>query len=483
MSLPGSPFMKTLILKHSAISSTTNTRGQDVLSIQGKRSNINHVGGSLNRHLRKHSGHFKRNSLSDKKRRSWASSTGVVGACDNGERNSESSSFGQQLSWRSSCGGMRKGLSCHPRDIYQQSIHPSTTTQVPLYHQQARHPYMLSYSPSTYLEAHADRLPYVDDSTAVSPAISELDNSFPFLPTSTYFNYPNQISQNYCNNHQMYYCNQSNLDHNHYHYYHNGTTSPPPCSSLNQHSSPHSTTHSASKVSQDSSFPNTGKLGYRSLISSPNHSTHHPSIKHFTRNERSELNQREEGTAIPYSSCLTHCVNHSTSLEVNNKHLNYCNNTSALQPMNPKDAAFRTYDLQVGMTKPSDSGGFLMNSVGEVCHACLIEASDKKLFNYHHFNTNNHLHAANINNLMRDPNDYNTMHSGDFRSRHNSYCSHASRWSYSSHIVDPIQNLRSPTPCLIGSPSREIVSSKSHTILPIEMVNGAGHDNMIQNSG
>ena len=84
---------------------------------------------------------------------------------------------------------------------------------------------------------------------------------------------------------------------------------------------------------------------------------------------------------------------------------------------------------------------------------------------------------------MRDPNDFNNMHSGDFRSRHNSYCSHASRWSYSSHIVDPIQNLRSPTPCLIGSPSRDIASCKSPTILPIEMVNGAGQDNMMQMSG
>ena len=161
--------------------------------------------------------------------------------------------------------------------------------------------------------------------------------------------------------------------------------------------------------------------------------------------------------------------------------------SSALRPVIQKDdGEFKKYDLPVGVTKASDSSGFLMNSVGEVCNACLIDASDKKLFNYHHYN--NHLHAANIimrdpNNLMRDPNDFNNMYSGNFRSRHNSYCSHASRWSYSSHIVDPIQNLRSPTPGLNASPSREFSSRKSSAMLSIERVNGSGQDHIIQISG
>ena len=81
---------------------------------------------------------------------------------------------------------------------------------------------------------------------------------------------------------------------------------------------------------------------------------------------------------------------------------------------------------------------------------------------------------------MRDPNDF---YGDGFRSRHNSYCSHASRWSYSSHIVDPVQNLRSPTPCFNASPSRDMSSHKSSSILPIEKVNGAGLGNNIQQSG
>ena len=481
MSLPGSPFMKTLILKHSTIPST-NTRGQDVFSVHGKRSNINHVGGSLNRHTRKHSGRFKRNSLSDKKRSSWTSSTGVVGACDtNGERQSEASSFDQQVSWRSSCGGMRKGLTCHPRDMYQQSINPPTTSSlVPFQHQQSKHPYMLSYSPSTYLEAHADRLPYVDDSTAVSPAISELDNTFTFMQTSNFlFHYPNQLSQNHCNHHQMN-CNQSNLDHNHYHYYQNGANSPPPCSSLNIHSSPHSTTHSASKASQDSSLPPTsGKIGYRSLISSPAHSSH-PS-KHMARNGSNDpdMAPQREGTVQHYS-----CLTHLGVGDLTNKHSKYSNNTSMKQQINPRNIELRSCEFQDGIAKQSEHlGGVMVNSVGEeVCTTCLIDASDKRLFNHHNFN--NHLNAVNIHNLIRDPNDMNNLYGEDFRSRHNSYCSHASRWSYSSHIADPVQNLRSPTPCFIPSPSRDISSHKSISILPIEKVNGAGPGkNILQQSG
>ena len=474
MSLPCSPFTKTLILKHAELSPFPTTRGQDVLSIKGKRSNINHVGGSLNRHLSKHTGHLKRSSLSARKRSSWASSTGVVKSSENDERNSEASSFGQQLSWRSSCGGIRKGLSCHPRDIYQQSAY-LTTTQVPPPHYQQTGQF--KHSPSTYLEAHADRLPYVDDSTAVSPSISELDNSIPYLTNSTYFNYqfPHQY---YCNHHAQMYRNQSNLDHNHYHYYQNGTNSPPFGSSLNQHSSP----NSISKASQDSSCTNTGKLGYRSLISSPIHSTH-PPLQPLTITENNEVDGNPHESTMQYSR-LPHCVGQSASLEANNRHSSdYCNNTSALQLVQQKEARFKKYDLPAGITKPSDNkSGFLVNSVGEICPCCLIEASDKKLTNYHHLNMNNHLHAANINNLIRDPNDLN-MYSDDFRSRHNSYCSHASRWSYSSHIVDPIQNLRSPTPCLVGSSCKETVSRKSPISFTIEMVNGDGQDNLIENSG
>lgn len=466
MSLPGSPFMKTLILRHSTIPST-NTRGQDVFSVHGKRSNINHVGGSLNRHTRKHSGHFKRNSLSDKKRSSWASSSNVVGSREtNGERNSESSSFDQQISWKSSCGGMRKGLTCHPRDMYQQSFHPPTSTSlVPFQQQQSKHPYMLSYSPSTYLEAHADRLPYVDDSTAVSPAISELDNTFSFMQTSNFlFHYPNQMSQHYCNTHQMN-CNQSNLDHNHYHYYQNGASSPQPCSLMNANSSPHSTSHSASKASHDSSIPqNSGKIGYRSLISSPAHSSH-PS-KHLTRNGSNEpdLDQHKDGKVQRYCSS-THWGGGETS---NQK---YVNNTAFKQHINPRDRELMSYQ--------NETSGVIVNNVGEEnCATCFIDASDKRLFNHHNFN--NHLNAVNIHNLMRDPNDF---YGDGFRSRHNSYCSHASRWSYSSHIVDPVQNLRSPTPCFNASPSRDMSSHKSSSILPIEKVNGAGLGNNIQQSG
>ena len=36
------------------------------------------------------------------------------------------------------------------------------------------------------------------------------------------------------------------------------------------------------------------------------------------------------------------------------------------------------------------------------------------------------------------------------RSRHNSYCSHASRWSYSSHVIDPLQGLRSASSCMVN---------------------------------
>ena len=469
MSLPGSPFMKTLILKHSTMPST-NTRGQDVFSVHGKRSNINHVGGSLNRHTRKHSGHFKRNSLSDKKRSSWASSTGVVGSREtNGERNSESSSFDQQISWKSSCGGLRKGLTCHPRDIYQQSIHPQTTSSlVPFQQQQSKHPYMLSYSPSTYLEAHADRLPYVDDSTAVSPAISELDNTFSFMQTSNFlFHYPNQMSQNYCNNQQMN-CNQSNLDHNHYHYYQNGATSPQPCSLSNINSSPHSTTHSASKASHDSSLPaNSGKLGYRSLISSPAHFPQ--SSKHLPRNGSNDpdLDKQRDGTVHHYPNSNDWGVG-----ETNNQFSKYSINTSIKQQVNTRDIQLKSYQ--------SESDGVVINRVGEdVCTTCFVDTSDNRLINHHNFN--NHLNAVNMHNLMRDSKDF---YGDGFRSRHNSYCSHASRWSYSSHIVDPIQNLRSPTPCLMPSPGRDIAAHKSSSILPIEKVNGAGFGNNIaQQSG
>ena len=469
MSLPGSPFMKTLILRHSTIPST-NTRGQDVFSVQGKRSNINHVGGSLNRHTRKHSGHFKRNSLSDKKRSSWASSTGVVGSKEtNGERNSESSSFDQQISWKSSCGGIRKGLTCHPRDMYQQSIYPPTASSlVPFQQQQSKHPYMLSYSPSTYLEAHADRLPYVDDSTAVSPAISELDNTFSFMHTSNFlFHYSNQMSQNYCNNHHMN-CNQSNLDHNHYHYYQNGATSPQPCSLLNINSSPHSTSHSASKASHDSSIPpNSGKIGYRSLISSPAHLSH-PS-KHLTRNGLNDpdldLQRDSKCQQHPSSSNWGHG-------EANNQYPKFSNNTSFKQQFHSRDTELKPYQ--------SETSGMVINSVNEeVCATCFIDASDKRLLNHHNFN--NHLNAVNMHNLMRDNGDF---YGDGFRSRHNSYCSHASRWSYSSHIVDPVQNLRSPTPCLMPSPGRDIASHKSSSIFPLQKVNGSGHGNdIIHQSG
>ena len=490
MSLPGSPFTRTLILKHSTIASSPNSRGHDSLSKPGTKSHMNHIGGSLNRHLRKNrSGHLKRNSLSDKKRSSWASSTGAVEiVCDNSERGSEASSYGPQLSWRSSCGGLRKGLTCHPRDIYQQSGFPlpsnnpaPSTTFLPV----GRHPYMLSYSPSTYLEAHADRLPYVDDSTAVSPSISELDNSIAYLPNSALFNY--QISQNYCNNHHQMYCNQSNLDHNHYHYYpHNGgTSSPQPNSwSQNQHSSPNSTTHSASKASQGSSYPNTGKIvGCRSLVPSPNHSNN-PLIKHLLPKDRPdmELNEQENMSQHPRLSHGNGDDHQPVSFDANNSYSNYVNNTKlVVQSVNENDASRRKYDLHVGVARPNDSG-FLINSVGEVCNACLIEASDKKLLNYHNFTLNNHLAATNISNLIRDPHDLNMYGSG-FRSRHNSYCSHTSRWSYSSHMVEPIQNLRSPTPCLMASPNIEVSSHKSPTLLSIERVNGSGGDALSQNSG
>ena len=122
----------------------------------------------------------------------------------------------------------------------------------------------------------------------------------------------------------------------------------------------------------------------------------------------------------------------------------------------------------------------VINSVNEeVCTTCFIDASDKRLLN--HCNFNNHLNAVNMHNLMRDNGDF---YGDGFRSRHNSYCSHASRWSYSSHIVDPVQNLRSPTPCLMPSPGRDIASHKSSSILPLQKANGSGHGNdIIHQSG
>ena len=449
MSLPASPFMKTLILKHSTTPSPPNTRGNDVFSYQGEGGNGNQVrGGSLNRHLRKHAGHFKRNSLSNRKRSSLASSTGVVDGCDNRAGNSESSSINQQLSWRSSCGGLRKGWICHPRDIYQQSNY--TTTDYP-HHQQTRHPYMLSYSPTTYLEAHADRLPYVDDSKAVSPSMSELENSIPFLSTSASFNNQLPYSPYYCNKHQIY-CNQSTLDHNHYHHYPNGTTSPPQCSSLNQQSSAHSTNNSASKMSQESK-------GHHDV----------------------QLNQEK---ALTQYTFIPHFDGQPSTLEAG-RHSNYYNNSAILQPMPLQtELTINKYDLNTGLMKFSDKSGvvILNRGGGEVCNACLIASSDKKVFNCHPLDISNRLNVANFGNLNRDYNDLN-IYGGGFRSRHNSYCSHASRWSYSSHVVDPIQNLHSPTSYLIETSARESLSHKSAIIHPTKRFNGAGHDDAVDDIG
>ena len=195
-----------------------------------------------------------------------------------------------------------------------------------------------------------------------------------------------------------------------------------------------------------------------------------------------ELNEQENMSQHPRLSHGNGDDHQPVSFDANNSYSNYVNNTKlVVQSVNENDASRRKYDLHAGVARPNDSG-FLINSVGEVCNACLIEASDKKLLNYHNFTLNNHLAATNISNLIRDPHDLNMYGSG-FRSRHNSYCSHTSRWSYSSHMVEPIQNLRSPTPCLMGSPNIEVSSRKSPTLLSIERVNGSGGDALSQNSG
>ena len=47
------------------------------------------------------------------------------------------------------------------------------------------------------------------------------------------------------------------------------------------------------------------------------------------------------------------------------------------------------------------------------------------------------------------------------RSRHNSYCSHASRWSYSSHLIDPLQGLRSASSCMMNNSCRNSLSARA----------------------
>ena len=469
MSLPGSPFVETLILKHSSTSPSACIKSPP--SIQARSSTSHHAGGSLNRHLRRQSGHSKRSSLSKRKRGSWASSLSVAGECHNGGGNSEASSFGQQLSWRSSC-GMRKGFGCHPREMLQQSNF--TTTQ---YSHQIRHPYMLSYSPSTYLEAHADRLPYVDDSTAVSPAISELDNCAHFLSNLVSFNQQHQFSIYYCNYHEGY-CNQSDLDHNHYHHYHNGGAGTPPCPPIHQHPSP--STHWVSKPSEDSAFSNGRQTGCRSLVTSPTH-TVHQSSKPFT-NQDYQIRVNQQQGVTPYT-CLPHSSGHSSSLEVRRRHSHYFNNDDGLESAaSQNESTTKSYDLNIGITKSSEKKRVLLNSVGEVCDCCLIRTSDTQYCNYHHLRTNNHMHAANINTIHRDHNDLNDF-GGGFRSRHNSYCSHASRWSYSSHVVDPFQDLRSPSSCLIECSAREGVSRKSSSVPLIEGLSGASREDTKKSTG
>ena len=64
-----------------------------------------------------------------------------------------------------------------------------------------------------------------------------------------------------------------------------------------------------------------------------------------------------------------------------------------------------------------------------------------------------------------------------------SYTSIAGATPQGVPVVEPIQNLRSPTPCLMGSPNIEVSSRKSPTLLSIERVNGSGGDALSQNSG
>ena len=220
-------------------------------------------------------------------------------------KSASNESFGPQLSWKSSC-GMRKSLTCsnHALRLQQQQ-------------------YMLSYSPS-YLDAQADKLPYVDDSTAVSPAMSELDNSICF---SNYNQNPFYIEYRGCWLHQRQ----------------NGMISPPP--------PPLPPPHGRATSNYDQ--PWGGSL-LSSRVSSP---------------------------------------------PLGQSHNNYLSSTALNKDQELlRDAANR------------------LNGVG-YC-TCVP------------------------NNVVRYQ-DYSFM-----RSRHNSYCSHASRWSYSSHVADPMQGLRSASSCL-----------------------------------
>ena len=475
LSLPGSPFLETLVLKHS--SPTTYSKG--LPSSQNNTSAVNASGGSLHRYRHKQAEHSKRSSLSDRKRLSRASSLGISGyggVCAGAGGHSDTSSLGPQLSWRSSCGGMRRGLTCHPMEHGHQLSdnnynYPICTTQ--------QQPYMLSYSPSTYLEAHANRLPYVDDSTAVSPATSSL--SIPIQSTSsTHCNHQHQCS---CYQHNEQRC-QFTLDHNHYHNHHHSSghqqVSPPiphsshktNHSSLSPSSSNRPTSSSNLHPNQNSAtLPNGDDNRFYTfqVSSSPTHQSPHLKTGLCFKSCCNTHNEEWRGTCqltnhhqrINQYTCLPH------------SHIGGQPNSIPLtsSDLNSRTHARRSYDLAIDMLHKSDNSHVLMNSVdggggGEVCNGCLTATSDnKRLYAYHQLCITNNMHAATNNNM-----NVFGAGGGGLRSRHNSYCSHTSRWSYSSHAVDPLQELRTPSSCLMGSPARDLLMSRRNSMtLPVTM--------------
>ena len=273
------------------------------------------------------------------------------------------------------------------------------------------------------------------------------------------FNQQHQFSNYYCNYHQGY-CNQSNLDHNHYHHYQNGGARTPPCPPHHQH--PSTSANWVSKPSEDSALTNERQMGCRSLVTSPTHFVHQTS-KPFTNDDyQIRLNQH----GVNQYTCLPHS-GHSSSLEVR-QHSHYFTNDHLIQPLSQNESRTKSYDLNIDIPKSSDKSRVLFNSVGEVCGRCLVRTSDTQYCTYCHLSINDPMHAANTNTVHRGHHNEFNYYGGGFRSRHNSYCSHASRWSYSSHVVDPLQDLRSPSSCLIESSARGGVSRKSSSVPFIE---------------